>query len=214
MNNNFYGDLESVFTRFQSIHYRQGEIVLRPEDVPQGVYYVKKGYVRLFNVSQSGTEITLHIFPPDSCFPLLWALHDHENKLYFEALTDLMVYRAPKLEVVNFIKDNSEVCFKLMSEEVMTMHNLEKRAESLIFGSAYIKVVSAVVYLAIVFGVKANGKTYINHWFTHQDIAAIAGVVRETASIELERLKKEGLISYIKRAIVISNIEDLEALIV
>lgn len=201
--------LEELFFQYPPLHFKAEEIVIHPEEPPQGVYFLKKGFIRMYVISPSGREVTLRIYPAGCCLPLTWVLNEQENKYYYEAFTDLMVYRAPKSSVNDLIKINPQVGFELINRELVILHELLARTKYLTLGDAHKKVAAAIVYLAKHFGQLDHGKVYINHWFTHQDIASLAGVVRETASIELDRLRKKGLIEFIQRSIVINDINGL-----
>ncbi|MBI4100757.1 hypothetical protein HY439_03400 [Candidatus Microgenomates bacterium] len=40
--------LADFFSQFQLLHYKEKAIIRRPEDSPQGIFYLHKGYVRLY----------------------------------------------------------------------------------------------------------------------------------------------------------------------
>src|SRR3989304_7730686 len=108
MDNSFAKKIDDFFSGYKLIHYKKGEVIMRPDDSPQGVYFLKKGYVKFYSVSQEGYELTLNIFKPGSYFPMLWAIGDIPNMYIFEAMMDAEVLRAPKKDLVDFIKSEPE----------------------------------------------------------------------------------------------------------
>ena len=40
------GKLSAFFSQYQSLSFQKGETILRSEDSPQGVYYIKAGFVK------------------------------------------------------------------------------------------------------------------------------------------------------------------------
>jgi len=171
-----------------------------------------KGYVRQYTISKSGNELSLHILKPISYFPMVWAINGTPNVYFFEALTPVEVGRAPKEQVVNFIKDKPSLLFELMSELLEDYAETLTRVEHLVFSDAYRRVISILLYIAKHFGEQQkNNSTIVHHRFTQQDIATLVGVVRETAGIELAKLEKKGLIKYIDRSILFENIDKLTA---
>lgn len=57
--------LEQFFSQFNSHHlYQKGKILLRADDNPSGVFYLAKGFARLYGISPEGQEITFNIFKP------------------------------------------------------------------------------------------------------------------------------------------------------
>ncbi|PIY94483.1 MAG: hypothetical protein COX78_03270 [Candidatus Levybacteria bacterium CG_4_10_14_0_2_um_filter_35_8] len=125
MNRDKVQEFEAFYKQFTTRSYKKGEMLIRADDDPQGIFCLKKGYVRQYTISKTGFELTLHILRPLSYFPMVWAVNGTPNVYYFEALTPVEVGRAPKDQVVNFIKDKPTVIFELLSELI------EDYAESL-----------------------------------------------------------------------------------
>ena len=200
----------TFYNQFKTRSYRKGETLIRADDDPQGIFCLTKGYIRQYTISALGTELTLHILKPTPYFPMVWAVNGTPNVYYFEALTPVEVGRVPRDEVVTFIKDKPEIIFELMSGLLEEYAETLKRVEHLVFSDAYRRVISVLIYIAKHFGSKNVRGIVVNHRFTHQDIATLVGVARETASIEIIKLEKKGLIEYIDHSMLFNNIKKLE----
>ncbi|MFA5840036.1 MAG: Crp/Fnr family transcriptional regulator [Candidatus Margulisiibacteriota bacterium] len=211
MNKLKHKEFETFYEQFVIRDYKKGELLIRADDDPQGIFCLTKGYVRQYTISKTGYELTLHILKPVSYFPMVWAINGTPNVYFFEALTAVQVGRAPRDQVVNFIKDKPKVIFELMSELLEDYAETLTRMEHLVFSDAYRRVISVLLYIANHFGVKKAKGVVVAHHFTQQDIATLVGVARETASIELAKLEKKGLVKYLDRSIVIESILKLEA---
>lgn len=129
---------------------------------------------------------------------------------YYEALTPVEVGRAPKDQVVNFINDKPSIILELMSKLLGDYEETLSRIEHLVFSDAYRRVISVLIYIAKHFGEKQDEIVIVNHRFTQQDIATLVGIARETASIEIGKLEKKGLIKYIDHSMQFNNINKLE----
>ena len=204
---------ETFYKQFAIREYKKGEMLIRADDDPQGIFYLKKGYVRQYTISKTGFELTLHILRPISYFPMVWAVNGTPNVYYFEALTPVEVGRAPRDEVVAFIKDKPEIIFELLSELIEDYAESLLRIEHLVFSDAYRRVISVLLYIAKHFGEKNDSGVIVHHRFTQQDIATLVGVARETAGIELVKLEKQGYISYVDHAMLFEKIEQLSELL-
>lgn len=205
-------DFELFYKQFVIRNYKKGEMLIRSDDDPLGIFCLQKGYVRQYTISQTGFELTLQILKPISYFPMVWAINGTPNVYFFEALTEVEVGRAPRSEVVDFIKDKPVIIFELMSELIEDYAESLLRIEHLVFSDAYRRVISVLLYIAKHFGqVKGKQGIIIAHRFTQQDIATLVGVARETASIEMTKLEKKGLIEYLDHSIVFDNLKKLEA---
>ena len=211
MNTDKTREFETFYKHFIVRHYKKGEVLIRADDDPQGIFCLKKGYVRQYTISKTGLELTLHILRPISYFPMVWAINGTPNVYYFEALTAVEVERAPREDVVNFIKDKHTIIFDLLSELIEDYAESLNRIEHLVFSDAYRRVISVLLYIVKHFGEKHLKGFIVNHRFTQQDIATLVGVARETAGNELVKLEKKGLVKYIGRSIYIESIDKLNA---
>lgn len=204
-------EFETFYKQFISRNYKKGEMLIRADDDPQGIFCLTKGYVRQYTISKTGLELTLQILKPISYFPMVWAVNGTPNIYFFEALTSVEVGRAPRDQVVNFIKDKPTLLFALMSELIEDYAESLKRIEHLVFSDAYRRVISVLLYIAKHFGEKQSNQSIIVHQrFTQQDIATLVGVARETASLEMVKLKKKGLIKYVDHSMLFENIKKLD----
>lgn len=208
--NNTKVSLDFLFAESRSIFYKKRGVILRPEDTPGGVFILKKGFVRLYTISESGKELTLIIFKPGDFFPVLWAINNIPNAQYLEAMTEVEVKRIPREKFIEFLKNNSKVEFEVLSKILVRLEGLLERFEYLVFGNAYQKIASILVICGERFGEKKDGKVLIKTPLTHRDIANLVGLTRETTSLEIKRLERKKIISYRGRLIVIKNVEKLQ----
>lgn len=211
MNPNKTKVFEAFYKQFKIRSYKKDEMLIRADDDPQGIFCLTKGYVRQYTISKTGFELTLHILKPISYFPMVWAINGTPNVYYFEALTPVEVGRAPRDEVVNFIKDKPTIIFELMSELLEDYAESLTRVEHLVFSDAYRRVISVLLYIAKHFGEEDGNGIVVHHRFTQQDIATLVGVARQTANNEIIKLEKKGLIKYIDHSMLFQNIKKLNS---
>lgn len=202
--------LNNFFSRFKKYHYKKGEIILRGGDIPQGVYFIDKGYVKDYSVSEEGEELMLILFKPEDFFPLQWVFNNRPNQHYFAAVTPVDLWRCPKKDFLDFIKENPEIFLELTRHIMLRLGGLMQRMEYLAFGNAHQKVASIILICAERFGEKEEGNTVIQVPLTHKDIASFLGIARETASIEIKKIERKGLIAYRGRLLVVKDPKALE----
>jgi CRP/FNR family transcriptional regulator len=204
-------EFEEFYKQFKTRSYKKGEMLIRADDDPQGIFCLTKGYVRQYTISKTGFELTLHIVRPIAYFPMVWAVNGTPNVYFFEALTPVEVGRAPRDQVVNFIKDKPTIIFALLSELIERYAETLTRMEHLVFSDAYRRVISVLLYIAKHFGEEQGEGVIVPHRFTQQDIATLVGVARETASVELEKLEKKGLVKYVDHSMIFGSIAALNS---
>lgn len=202
--------LDTFFQKYTRMKYKKGEMILRAEDTPQGVFYLKRGYVRQYMVAESGAMLMLHIFKPNSFFPMMWALNDTPNTYYYEAMTAVEIWRAPREAVRDFLHEYPSVVYNLAQRLLLGIVGLQRRMEYLVMDNAYQKTLLLLLYLSQNLGEKEGSAIVLPVPVTHREISAWIGTTRETASLQVEILKKRGLIVYRKRQLVIPSVKALE----
>lgn len=202
--------LENFFKHYKPLHFSKKEIILRPDEEPAGIFYLKKGLVRQSTISKTGEVLIIHIFRPGSFFQMMWAINHTPNTYLYEAITPVEVFLAPCNVVSEFIKKDPELLYDLTSRLLKGLDGFLKRMEYLVFDSAYFKTAALISYYAKNFGEKNKKGIIIDMPLSHREIASWVGIARETVSLQMENLEKKGLISYHGRTLIINNLAGLE----
>lgn len=202
--------IESFFSQFKQQTFKKGEILIRVDDNPLGIYYLKKGAVKMYGISKNGDELVLNIYKPVSFFPMSWAINNSPNSYYYEALTEVEVWRAPKEKAVEFIKGNPDVLYDLISRIYRGIEGVLMRMSYLMAGSAYGRLINELFIQAKRFGQKNIKDNSVELKMSEKDLAASAGMTRETVSREMKKLKDNGLIMLGKNGIVVNDMGRIE----
>jgi CRP/FNR family transcriptional regulator len=110
-------------------------------------------------------------------------------------MTDVELKVMPQRDFQEKIKDNLELGERLIAYASLMNDQFVERIEILSAQSARHKVAALLNYLADKTGEDLSGKTRLNLPLTSQEIADMCGLTRETASMQLQRMKKEGVVS-------------------
>lgn len=199
--------VEAFFSQHKPITFRKKALILRAEEEPHGVYYLKSGYVRMYLISEDGKEVTLNIFKPGSFFSMIWALAGKENAYFFEAVTPVVTHRVNREALIEFLDKEPEVERDLLRRILSGLDGILIRMEYFLAGEASQKVAAVITMLAMRLGEKKkSGELVVAMPMTHQEVANLAGMARETASIELKKLKDKGLIEYAHKVLVVKDL--------
>ncbi|EKD65373.1 MAG: transcriptional regulator, Crp/Fnr family [uncultured bacterium] len=194
--------IDEFFTRFKYQKYKKGEILVRADDDPPGIFYLKSGRVKEYAISKKGDELVVNMFKPISFFPMSWAINNTPNMYFFEAIIDIEVWRAPKDKVLEFIKANPDVLCDLLSRVYRGTDGMMTRMTYLMAGNAYARLITELIIHAKRFGNPLR--------ISEKDLAASSGMTRETISREMKTLKDKGLVSFQKNTLTIKNLKELE----
>ncbi|MBP9718914.1 MAG: Crp/Fnr family transcriptional regulator [Candidatus Levybacteria bacterium] len=200
--------IDIFFTQYKKYSYKKGEILIRAGDNPSGIFYFKKGYVKQYAISQRGEEVVVNVFKPIAFFPMSWAMNETPNEYFFEVITDIEVWKAPREEVIAFIKDNPDVLYDLMRRVYKGTDGILTRMTYLMAGNAYARLVTELIIQAKRFGKK--DETTVMLQISEKDLAAQSGMTRETVSREIHTLKAKGLVIFEKNILTVVDIQKLE----
>lgn len=210
MDSHISSKLQSFFELYPSALYKKGEIILKAQENPSAIHYIQSGMVRQYAISTNGDEMTLNIYKPCAFFPMMWALNDTPNRYYFEAMEQTTIYKAPRHEVINFLKKEPELLLNLTSRLFKALDGLLSKMEYLMTGNAHAKVIFTLLNTAYRFGQKHEPRVDLTLHMTHRELAALAGITRETCTRELKKLEAGGYIVVTNHAISIPDIHRLE----
>lgn len=197
--------LDLFFLQFKQSYYKKGEVILRADEVPPGVFYLRTGYVRDYTLSKDAEELCLIIYKPGDIFPIPWVIINKPHEHYLEAMTRVEIWYSPKEQFLQFIKTNPKVLFELTSRISTRLSGLLDRMKYLVFGNAYAKVCSILLICGERFGRTSGNSTIIQVPLTHKDIATLVGLTRETTSRQIIKLFKKKILSQKNHLIVIEN---------
>lgn len=180
--------------------YKKGEVILHAGQAPSSVFCIVKGFVKYYSIDDDGNEALIGINRATDIFPIGWLTGISQTSLYYyETITTVTVCLISHADFMGMIKDNPAITFTLYADQLDHVIDLSNRVNGLLQNGARHKILYCLHYLANRYG--RNG-TLVGHkkvlrdfTITHQMIANMVGLSRETVSIEMKKLSREGFIS-------------------
>jgi CRP/FNR family cyclic AMP-dependent transcriptional regulator len=156
--------------------YKKGEFIIRPGEVPSGVFYIESGLVKAYDITKYGEENLLII--------------RHEG----EAIAPSAVWEISRDSFLNHIKSHPEALAPLldMTLEMYRIHS--ERIINLEYRSVRERLISFLLTMSHRFGKKTPDGLLINVPLRHQDIASSINASRETTTRELTALERKELL--------------------
>ena len=203
---------EAFFSQFgPAKKYAKNKIILEPGEEPNGVFFLKSGYIRLYLVSKEGKELTLNIFKSGMFFPMIWTITEIPNVYFLETLTDVEILKAPRKEVLKFLEANYSILFDLTKRVLSGLDGMTKLMDVLLSKNAYYQVCAVILMLGKRFGEEnKNGYLSVEIPLTHRLIGTLASLSREATSRELEKLTREKIIEHTEHKLIIKKLAKLE----
>ncbi len=205
---------KSIVSHFSDgfvMHFKRDETIISGFDEPQGVYLIKKGFVKACSVSQSGHGNLLLIHGEGEFVPLPWALNGYyATGLSYVAMSDVSVLRSSKHELRKALGNNTWLTNEILNQAVNIIAVYTQRIQTLEFRSARGRIIAELLYLGERFGKPVDSGVLIDAPITHQDIADSININRETASPSLEQLFEEGLMGQKEHYFTIPDVRKLQ----
>ncbi len=179
--------------------FKKKEIIVFQGEAPRSAFVIKSGTVKAYNLSVNGDEKPVAFYQADSVFPATWVYgQEGSATYYYEAFTpQVEVYVIERKDFVDFIKKRPELLYHELRRILVDQLGGSIRLNALQHSRASDKLIYTLHYLALSHGKAAgSGKIELTLDMTHQDLANLTGLTRETAATELNKLKKQGIIKY------------------
>lgn len=202
--------LTAYFSGHRSVKYGKGEIILKPGENPGYVGFIKSGFVRVYTMSADGQEVAMPFFKPILYFTSIYALVGIKNRFYFEAMTPVEIYEVPVKEMEVFLESEPEIKTGVINNILAAFIDLVEQMGILLSGNAYTKVATMVLLLANRTEDEDNNYEKINFGITHKLIASLTGLTRETVTLQMLRLEKDGLIVNKSKKVMVADKEKLK----
>lgn len=175
--------------------YKKGEFIIRPGEVPSGVFFIESGLVKAYDITKYGEENLLIIRREGEMFPLIWAITGQERQVIYEAIAPTAVWEITRESFLDHVKANPYSFAPLldMTLEMYRIHS--ERILNLEYRSVRERLISFLLTMSNRFGKKTPEGLLINVPLRHQDIASSINASRETTTRELTALERKGLLT-------------------
>lgn len=176
--------------------YESGQILLYAGDAVTEVHILTAGIVKVYEIDDKGQEKILQIIKapailPLSCFldttpPVAW---------YYAALTDVDLSVFSLTSLHEQMKLHPSLNSYIINWLAVETHELMVRLNNMNKTEAKDKVVSILKFLYVYYtGAEHRGWRRVEFPVTHQFIADMAGLARESVSIQMSQLQKEKVV--------------------
>jgi len=188
--------VNDMFGETESLSFEHKDLIIDDDDIKPLIYVLEDGYVRQFVTTQSGEELSLHIYKPGSIFPVVVYMAKANNRFAFQALGTVHVRPIDPDLFMQKLVNKPELLLDLNTNLSKGLLGLTIRLEHTLFSNAYMKVASLIDYFVNSFGDGKSGFIELAVPFTHQDLANWLGLARETVSRQIEQLQADGIVKY------------------
>lgn len=187
--------LQLVESLFAMRQYSKREVIFEPGDKDK-VFIVKTGQVELYQLSPSGKKTIIEVLKPGSIFGDLGA--ESQLDIFVVATVDSYVCSVNKDKFFSLVSKNPELSEKLMRSLFNRLLSVEKRMSSVAVDSAFQRLIKLLLSLG---KNRTENLKEISEKFTHEELAQMLGISRQTVTTLINQLEKKGLITRSKKVL-------------
>lgn len=179
----------------------KGEVIATTESI-SGVFSVRKGFVKRFNIKNDGSISVQEIYGPGDCFGITSLsslllrnyIYSGLETYYYEAINETRVHELDVSLLIESLHAHQELYKDLFI--IQSWHSLSDvwMHESRSLDTATKRVAHIICFYLERYGVRINSWWELKVPLIQQDLADILGLTRETVSLAVSELKNEGLL--------------------
>ncbi len=188
-------------------------LIYAPSEPGQSVLVVAEGRVKINDVTPDGKETILAFLEEGEIFGELALVDGRPRQEYAEAVVDCRILTLPRDELLGLMEARPDLAFAFTKLIGLRRRRVENRLRNLLFLSSRDRMVHMLLELQETHGDRDGDRCRIRLPLSHQDLAGLIGVTRETATVVLGRLQADRLIRMERRRITVLDSPRLAGLV-
>jgi len=192
--------------------------VIRFESNKFYLNYMSGGFIKRYLITDDGGQSIQVIYGKGDVFPLTPLFNDllslqiykGEETLYYEAMTDVEVHSLDKQKLLEVVAASPELFKDLFYISGTRLSSNIQRLENVSLRSSERKIIDLLIYYSNRFSTVSANEIRLTVPLTHQTIANVLSLTRETVTHTMVRLQDRSLIEQrTKGIIIILDVEEL-----
>ena len=204
--------LERLAANTTAIDHRRRRFVYRAGDPADALYVIVYGRVKLCRVErESGREAVIDILPAGQLFGESALYRDGQREHCAVTYENSRLLRIPAGEFQEGMMEHHDLydyTFRLIGQRLA---HAERRVADFALDAIPARLEKLLVEYSTRYGVHETGGVLIDIPLPHREIASIVGSTRESVTVRLNAMRREGIIDFVNRKILIKRPESLVA---
>lgn len=203
--------LKPLVENAQLRKYPKGQIVLYEGETLDNVYIVASGTIKIYDIDDQGNEKILHLVREPYVFPMnVFVEKDKEIHWFYGTADDAEIYVVPLSDGAAQLHADPRLAIHLLDQLGHEKHALMVRLSSMGKTTARDKLVATLKFLAEHHAEeRVRGWRRVNFPVSHQLLADIMGVTRESTTMTVKDLTREKLLRYPRLTVLEINYKKL-----
>jgi CRP-like cAMP-binding protein len=177
------------------LNYPAGHLFYMPEDEGEVLFILKKGRVQLYRISLDGRKLIFAVLNSGAIFGHMALIGQGLHQTYAQALDDVTICIWNREKVEQALKNNPEMALRFLASVGDRLSQTEARLADITFKHLPARLANLLLQLC------EENKTDDLVGYTHQHLADILGVYRETITQLLNEWKNDKWIELSRKRI-------------
>jgi CRP/FNR family transcriptional regulator len=191
-----HDQLKQFCSKFPLRYFKKNRPLFYQGEVPHTAFYIKSGVAKIYNITTAGEEKIVSYVSTPGLLPTGWIFGRSRVALYYyDTFTDCQLYSVPRAELLDFVNSNQTASISLLDHYISMYVAATIHLHALEQSRARDKVLHIMQFLVLRFSKPVDKNRHrIELRLTHQEIANLIGVTRETVTSEISKLTKLGIL--------------------
>ena len=203
-------DMDLMYRSMRQRTYPPNTIVFFEGDVPDGLYLLIRGRVKISLMDENGREIILSTLKGGSFFGEMALFDEYPRSADVETLeyTDFLILR--KSHFIEMIENSPSIVRNILKEMSGRLREADDKIRNLALFDVAGRLARVLIDIAKKEGIISKEKNVATlPELSQQELANMIGASRETVSRALNSFQKQGLVTITRKQIVLHNIGSL-----
>jgi len=196
-------ELDQVCSKVIVEEFKKNEIILHEEDTNDFMYIILFGKVKVVQTTEDGKEIILAMHKSNELFGEISLIDGKTSPATVSATEDSLIAIISKNEFYSLLSNQGKVLEKFLQILCSRLRESWKRIRILNFKNSSDRIKMLFLMLSYDNGKKTPEGIILNIKLTHQNIADMAGLTRETVTRVLDKWQKSGEITILKNKFIL-----------
>lgn len=198
-------DMKHLEARSRAKTFPPKAFIYSPSDAADSVLLLVDGRARLVSLSDDGKQTILAFIEPGDLFGELAVAGIELREEYAQTLTVSTVVQIPREALESLMSRHAPLSLAITKLIGLRRRRIERRLQNLLFRSSRERLVHLLLELADDYGQTSPEGTRVGLRVSHQDLADVIGTTRESVTLRLGELQREGLVKVVRRSIVLTD---------
>jgi CRP-like cAMP-binding protein len=191
--------------------FRRGDLIYFPTEPGRSVLLLARGRVKIKALTPEGKELIFAFIEEGELFGELALLNEAPRNEYAEAVGEVRVIALLRDDVLWLMGQRPDVALSLTRLVGLRRRRIENRLRNLLFRSTRDRLLALLAELLETHGQPAGTGWEVRLRLSHQDLANLIGATRETVTLTLGQLQREGLVRVLRQRVLVLDRKRLDA---